>query len=211
MNILTRLFGVAGRPGARSGSSAYLALPSGRCSEVRLETDRLLLRPYRSSDFEGCFAMSSDPDAFRFSERGPMDRGEAWNRLLRHVGHWALTGWGVFAVIEKGTGRFAGEAGFSDFRRQLGPDFDGFPEGSLSIGAWARGLGYGTEAAAAVLAWIGRERSQERTVALIHAHNAKSLHIAGKLGYRAFDRRDYRGYPAVLVERLLEPALKVVR
>ena len=209
MNSLTRLFGVAGRPGAHSGSSGCLAQPSGRSAAARLETDRLLMRPYRSSDFEGCFAMSSDADAFRFSERGPMDRGEAWSRLLRHVGHWTLCGWGVFAVVEKRTGRFIGEAGFSDFRRQLGPEFEGYPEGCLSISAWARGLGYGTEAAAAVLEWMERERGAQRTVALVHAGNTKSLNVARKLGYRTFDRRVYRGYPALLVERCRKSSLEV--
>ena len=202
MESLKRLFGTTARPGPRPGPSAFGCQVETRDAEARIETERLLLRPYRSSDFEACFAMSADPETFRFSERGPMDRAEAWNRLLRHAGHWAVAGWGIFAVIEKASGRFVGEAGCSDFQRLLGPDFDGYPEGCISICAWARGQGYGTEAATAALDWMRAERQAMRTVALVHAQNRDSLNLVRKLGFRPFDWRIYRGYPAVFVERL---------
>ena len=167
---------------------------------VRLETERLILRGYRVEDFEPYFEMSADPETFRFSDRGPMTSDEAWSRLLRHAGHWALLGYGFFVIEEKGSGRFVGEAGFSDFRRQLGPHFDGVPEGGVAISGWAKGLGYATEATEAAIAWIDA-RGTPRTVIMIHAENAASRRVAAKLGYKAFEERTYKGFPALLHER----------
>ncbi|HET9429028.1 MAG TPA: GNAT family N-acetyltransferase [Allosphingosinicella sp.] len=168
---------------------------------VRIETERLILRVLTVDDFDDYLAMTADPETFRFSERGPMGSDEAWTRLLRQVGHWALLGFGPFAVEEKASGRFVGEAGLGDFRRNLGPEFDGAPEAAWALAGWARERGYATEAAAAALAWMEERFSTQRTVCLIHSDNELSLRVARKLGFSAFQERVYRGYPALLHER----------
>lgn len=170
-------------------------------AQDRVETARLILRPYQVRDFDALWAVSAHPDTFRFSERGPMSSDEAWSRLLRHVGHWSLAGYGVFAVEEKETGRFIGEAGLCDFRRGLGPKFDGVPEMTWSIAPELQGLGLATEAAEAALLWTEARVAARRSVCLIHEQNQPSLRVAEKLGYRLFERRTYRGYAAILLER----------
>ncbi len=168
---------------------------------VRIETERLILREFRTSDFDAYFRLSSDPETFRYSERGPMSGEETWTRLLRHVGHWALNAYGIFAVEERESGNFVGEAGLEDFRRELGPEFDGVPEASWSMAPGAQGRGYATEAAAAALSWLERKRGVKRTVCLIHRDNAASLKVATKLGYSVLSEISYRGYPALVHER----------
>ena len=170
-------------------------------NHVRIETERLVLRVFTSSDLDYYLALSSDADTFLFSERGPLSSEEAWTRLLRHVGHWGLLGYGLFAVEEKESGRFVGEAGLGDFRRQLGAGFDGVPEASWSMTRWARGRGYATEAAKAALNWLEQEQAVDRTVCLIHRDNKASLNVARKLGYGVYDECVYRGYPALLHQR----------
>ena len=169
--------------------------------EVRIETERLILRGFRTGDFDDYHALSSDPETFRYSERGPLSSDETWSRMLRHVGHWALMNYGLLAIEEKESGRFVGEAGLGDFRRQLRPDFDSAPEASWSVASWARGHGYATEAAHAAIGWLEQRYAVERTVCLIHRANAPSLSVARKLGYIVYDELIYRGYPALLHQR----------
>ena len=172
-------------------------------SRIRVETDRLVLRVLTLGDFDDYFGVCADPRTFRFSERsGGMTADEAWSRLLRQVGHWTLLGHGFFAIEEKASGRFAGEAGLGDFKRGLGPAFDGVPEAGWTIAGWAQGQGYATEAVSAALAWMEARFGTERTVCLVHVENSVSLHLAAKLGYVPFGTCEYRGYPALIHERL---------
>lgn len=168
--------------------------------EVRVETPRLILRRYRERDFQDLEAMAADPGMFHYSDRGPMTGDEAWSRLLRHAGHWSLLGYGVFAVEEKETGRFVGEAGLGQFRRGLGERFDSRPEITWSIVAERQRCGYACEAAQAALAWF-ELRDPGPSVCLIHTSNAPSLRLAEKLGYEVFAEIEYKGYPALLLER----------
>jgi len=170
----------------------------------RVESERLTLRVPEVGDYRDYCALLADPEAFRWSDRGPMTGEEVWSRLLRQAGHWALMGYGVFAVEEKATGCIIGEVGFGDFRRGLGPKFDSAPEGGWTIAAGARGHGYATEAVQAALRWLDVRLGSRRTVCMIHAGNKASLRVAYKLGYRAFAEADYHDYRAVLLERLPE-------
>lgn len=173
---------------------------------VRIETERLVLRILRADDFPEYAAVAADPETFRYSQRAGMTNDESWTRLLRHAGHWALLGHGLFGVEEKASGRFVGEAGLGDFRRGLGPEFDDAPEAAWTIARWAQGRGYATEAAAAAHRWMEVRFATTRSVCIIHVDNAASLSVARKLGYRAFAERGYRGYRALLLERLTAPA-----
>ena len=194
--------------GFRTVAGAIEAGPQPRAP--RLETVRLVLRGYCVADRNDHAELMGAPESFLYSNRPPLDDSEAWTRLLRHVGHWALTGWGMFAVVDKESGRTVGQAGFEDFHRGLGSRFDRVPEASWTIARWAWGRGYATEAAAAILAWMEERFGAERTVCLIHAGNIASLRVAEKIGYRIFAVQNYRDYPAFLFERRREaPQLRL--
>lgn len=166
-----------------------------------IETARLRLRVYRADDHAALHRITSRPETFEFSERGPMSCDESWSRLLRHAGHWALVGHGLFAVEEKATGELVGEVGLADFRRGLGPAFDGFPEASWTLAKDVWGRGYAYEAALAAHEWTAQRLGIGRSVCLIHRDNACSFRLADRLGYVAFAEAAYRGYPAVMMER----------
>jgi hypothetical protein len=81
-----------------------------------LDTARTILRPHRLGDFETYAAMWAEPAVTRFIGGKPRTREESWMRFLRFAGLWSLIGYGFWAIEEKGTGRFIGEAGFHDLR-----------------------------------------------------------------------------------------------
>jgi RimJ/RimL family protein N-acetyltransferase len=86
-----------------------------------LESSRLILRGPTLDDFAASLAMWSDPAVVRYFGRPPFGEEEVWARLLRYVGHWALLGFGYWVVVEKASGRFVGEVGFADLRREIEP------------------------------------------------------------------------------------------
>ena len=170
-------------------------------AEAYVETERLVLRPIALEDFDAYASMLADPDCWTYSTRGPMTGDEAYTRLLRQAGHWALLDYGLFAVFEKESGRFVGEVGYGDFHRELGEDFDRHPEAAWTILKPYQGQGYAYEAAYAALEFTEDRLIATRTVCMIHHENKASIRIARKLGFKAFDEIIYRGFRAMLFAR----------
>ncbi|HEY3567784.1 MAG TPA: GNAT family N-acetyltransferase, partial [Thermoanaerobaculia bacterium] len=61
-----------------------------------LETERLRLRPFRSSDVDDYARLYADPEVVRHLGGGgqPWDRGRSWRHLAFVRGHWLLAGTG---------------------------------------------------------------------------------------------------------------------
>lgn len=165
-----------------------------------LETERLVLRGYRVEDLDEAAAMWSDPQVTRHIGGKSLGREEVWARLLRYLGHWSVAGYGFWQIRERATGRFIGECGLADFKRDLALSFEGAPEAGWILASWSHGQGYATEAMTAVLAWSAAALHR-RTVCLIDLANVGSLRVAAKLGYREFARTDYKGVEVLVLER----------
>jgi RimJ/RimL family protein N-acetyltransferase len=166
-----------------------------------IETSRLILRGHRTDDFAACAAMWGDPHVTRHFAGPPISAQEAWAKILRYAGLWALLGFGYWAVAEKSSGRFVGDVGFADFKREITPSFDGAPEIGWVLAPWAHGKGYASEAVAAALEWVECVLKPARTVCLISPANAPSLRVAQKAGYREYARTTYQDRPTVLFQR----------
>ncbi|MBB3909434.1 GNAT family N-acetyltransferase [Sphingomonas desiccabilis] len=169
--------------------------------EPVIETERLLLARPTLADFEDSCAMLSDASVMAFIGGKPLGREDAWNKLLRNIGHWAAFGHGIFTVRAKDGGRFLGEVGIGHFARGFGASFDPFPEAAWILVSAAHGRGYATEAVQAAHAWMAEVHKAKRTVCLIHPDNLPSVRVAEKLGYRRFGEVRYRDAPGILFER----------
>ncbi len=167
-----------------------------------IETQRLLLRPPRPEDFEPVAAMSADASMSRFVGGKPSTREESWHRLLRYAGHWTLFGYGLFSVIEKASGGFAGYAGLAFFERGFASSFDGDPEAAWAFAPAAQNKGYATEAARAAHSALDARLGPRRTVCIIDPDNAPSLNVAAKLGYARFGEVVYRDETVWMLERV---------
>lgn len=166
-----------------------------------IDTARLRLRGHRVDDFAACAAMWGDARVTRHIGGAPAPAQEAWAKILRYAGLWALLGFGYWVVEEKSSGRFAGEVGFADFKREITPSFAGAPEIGWVLAPWAHGQGYASEAVAAALHWSGRVLKPARTVCMISPANAASLRVAQKAGYREYARTTYKDRPTILLQR----------
>ena len=175
-----------------------------RCPDGTPEilTPRLRLRTFGPDDHAALQSIMERPETFEFSDRSPMSPAESWARLLRHAGHWALFGFGMFAVEDRESGELVGEIGFADFRRGFGSGFDGLPEAAWTIVPERWGLGYAQEAALAAHRWMDGQKFGSSSVCMIFAGNLRSLRVAVKLGYRPFRQLSHNGNAAVLFRRL---------
>lgn len=163
-----------------------------------IETERTILRPHRLDDFDAYAEMWADPVVTHFI--GRRSREESWQRFLRHAGLWSLIGYGFLAIEEKATGRFIGEGGFHDLKRDMAPSIEGVPEAGWALVADAHGKGLATEIVEALVAWADR-RFDGRTVCIIDPRNGASLRVAEKCGYREIGRTVYHSEPIILLER----------
>jgi RimJ/RimL family protein N-acetyltransferase len=166
-----------------------------------LTTARLTLRGHTIADFAESAAMWGDPEVTRYIGGRPFSEEEAWARLLRYIGHWALLGFGYWVVRETATNRFVGEVGFVDYRREMTPPLAGAPEIGWVLAPAVHGHGFAAEAVGAILAWGETRFRGARTVCLIDPGNARSIRLAEKCGYRELIRTTYRGEPTIVLER----------
>ena len=153
-----------------------------------LETARLRLRAHRLDDFEASFAMWSDPVVTRYIGGKPSSEQQTWSRMTSYAGHWALLGFGYWALEEKSTGSFAGELGFANFRRDIASSMRDVPELGWTLASRFHGKGFATEAVRAAVAWGDVRFGPMRTVCLIDADNLASIRVAQKCGYEVFEQ-----------------------
>ncbi len=170
-------------------------------SAPAIETERTILRAHRLEDFDAYVAMWADPVVTRFIGGKPRTREESWMRFLRHSGLWSLLGYGFWAIEERKSGRFIGEAGFHDLKRDIVPSIEGIPEAGWALAPSAHGLGLASEVVTRVLAWGDQEFGRARTVCIIDPQNTGSLNVAAKCGYREVLRTTYHDNATVLLER----------
>jgi RimJ/RimL family protein N-acetyltransferase len=170
-----------------------------------LETARTILRPHRLGDFETYAAMWAEPAVTRFIGGKPRTREESWMRFLRFAGLWSLIGYGFWAIEEKGTGRFLGEAGFHDLKRDIQPSLEGVPEAGWALVSAAQGMGLASEVVGRIVAWGDEAFERARTVCIIDPENGASLKVAERNGYREILRTTYHDNPTILLERRAGP------
>ena len=152
-----------------------------------IETARLRLRPHGDSDLPAMIDLWSDPGVTRHIGGRPFTAEETAARLARYHALWPTHGHGYWAIEDRASGRYIGEAGLARFGRGLGPAFDDAPEAGWVLAAPAQGQGLGAEAVAALHDWADAALSVPRTVCMITPGNAPSLRLAARFGYARFD------------------------
>jgi RimJ/RimL family protein N-acetyltransferase len=158
--------------GARdaTGSGEGMTLP-----DIRIETERLLLRLPQAEDFDRFAELVGDPVAARYIG-GHLPRGAAWRKFLQQPGAWAIQGFGMFSFIDRDSGRWLGQGG--PWRP------DGWPGNEIGYmlhpDAW--GKGYATEGLAAAIDWALGHLAWNEFIHCIAPENTASQNVARRLG-----------------------------
>lgn len=157
----------------------------------RIETERLVLRAWRADDLDAFADMMADVEVARFltSDQRARSHAEAWRDMALLVGHWALRGYGLFAIEEKGSGAFVGRVGAWQ------PEcWVGFELGwGLRRAYWGKGYAY--EAARAAGDWVFEAFPLDHIVSLINAENEPSRKLARRLGMHVRSSTLHAGMP----------------
>jgi RimJ/RimL family protein N-acetyltransferase len=170
-----------------------------------IETEQLRLRPHYVTDLAHCTIMWADPAVVRYTIGTPSSPQRTWQRMMAYRGHWAMLGFGYWAVEERSTGEYVGELGFADFKRNLEPAIDGMPELGWALMSHVHGKGYATEGLRAAVAWGDARFGGAATVCLIHSSNTASFRVAEKIGFSELLRRTEGDHFEVILSRT--PAL----
>jgi len=164
----------------------------GRCPTV--ETERLILRPFREDDVDAYNAVLQTPEV-RASLHLPDDFGryEAWLGIAQQLGQWELRGTGQWALVEKATSTFVGRAGMHFPARA---DWPGIEIGwALHPGHW--GKGYATEAGAAAVAYAFAHHDVDALYSVILPENTASQAVARRLGFTLTEERALAHFPSL--------------
>lgn len=162
-------------------SQAYLRrirCQSAGIPVVIAETDRLLIRESVPEDAEGFRRLYEDVVCKRFLELPPVSQSEdsSYQSYIRKYMHnqYAFFEYGMWTVLEKKSGAFAGRMGlesFSDEALSLGyallPEF--------------RGMGYALEACRAILAYCVECSYTDCVVIKANTENTDSVKLAQRL------------------------------
>jgi len=166
----------------------------------RLETERLLVRPWRPDDRAAFVAIHANSEVTRYLHAGvPFTDQEVDAYLERQTRQLAEFDLCMGALVERSSGEVIGVAGV----QPLGTTGDLEIGWTLARHAWGRG--YAREAGRAAMAHVLETLGRPRVVAIIDVGNEASRRVAVSLGME-YDRT-YTGselghrLPEIVVER----------
>jgi len=140
-----------------------------------LQTERFTLRAFGPQDMDaGVAHLMTERTKYM---GGPWSKPDAWDHCASLIGHWAVRGYGLFAICPKGSDTAIGDAGL------LMPE--GYHEPELGWGVWSpdyEGKSIAYEAALAVRAHAYRNHGWSTLVSYIDPDNARSIALAKRMG-----------------------------
>ena len=157
-----------------------------------LETENLILRPFKDDDVDDYFGVLDSPEVRRWLHiPESLDRSDAWQQMAWFVGQWELRGTGHWALEEKKSGQFVGRAGLHRPERH---DWPGVEVGwLLHPDYWGRG--YATEAGAAAVRYGFEELQVDKLFSCILPENHRSQAVAKRLGFEFLEERVLAFFP----------------
>lgn len=140
---------------------------------IRLETERLLIRPTYITDVDKIHEMLSDEDTMKYFVEGVYSKEKVYefiNRNHKETHH--------FTIVLKSSNRVVGKISYNPwFEKQT-------KEIGWIIFKTAEGYGYGTEAAKAIVKYAFETEKIHRLISTCHPENIGSINVCKKIGMK---------------------------
>jgi len=156
----------------------------------KIETDRLILRPFTLEDLDDFALICADPEVMRFIGNGKPINKEAVKELLAWIlSQYEEFGYGVYAVTLKENNQLLG---FCGLIRQIIDD-----EPHIELGYrfdrafWGKGIA--TEAAQSIKDYAFTQLNIANLVSIIHVDNMGSKRVAQKVGLDYMKQTNFKG------------------
>ncbi len=150
---------------------------------IRIETERLIMRPVKEDDVERLFLLDSNPVVMKYVGQKPLTKKEQSAEVIKIIQkQYAENGVGRLAVIEKESNLLIGWS----FLKYLTKEINGI-KNVYDLGYrflpefW--GKGYATESAKASLEYGFKEMNLDKICAHAHSENVASNRTLKKLGF----------------------------
>jgi len=160
---------------------------------LKIETSRLILRPFELTDAEAAFGWFGSPVVMRFTPTGPdTSIGQTKTRMARYKEHQTAHGFSKWIIVDRRTGGSIGDSGLLELQDYGWIDL-GF---RLAQPNWGKGLA--TEAEAARVRVAFDELRLDRLTALVHPENVASIRVLAKLRSRVERQDTIMGMKSIL-------------
>ena len=152
-------------------------------NSLRLETERLILRPMLATDLDALHLIFTDPKVMASFGGELLSRAQMEGWLRRNLDHQNEFGYGLFSVLLKASGELIGDCGLEQMEveglqlAELGYDF--------RSEYWNQG--FATEAAMAVRDYAFDILQLPQLISLIRVGNLASKRVAEKVGMQLSD------------------------
>ena len=151
---------------------------------IHLETERLILRPFKDADFDTAVPFYQDPDFLNAME-GELPDEPVTKEYLKSAGEYMRKDGFLFAIVEKTSGRAIGEVCLQWMNLERAK-VEGEKVMRLPIGIWDKtlwGKGYGKEVVRCLMAHAFEKLGIDRFCPVdVRADNPRSKRLWESLG-----------------------------
>ena len=170
-----------------------------------LTTERFELWQPQADDLADLFDLTLAEETRRFLGSFVPSEMDAFARLARNAGSWALWGYGTFMVRRKGEARIVANCGVFRSHRGFGAaqGLDNVPEAGWIVHKDAWGQGVAREVMEAALAWFDHTHGSQCVACMIEEGHMASDKLARTLGFVPYGRQESEGAPPLILYQRL--------
>lgn len=163
--------------------------------DFRLETERLIIRPFRIEDAEEVLVFASNKEIIKTTGGNLLTTLEEVREMIQKVWLWEYSEYGYarYAVIHKEDGNIIGFNGLKYIPEINLPDF-GY---RLLPKYWGKGLA--TESSKAVLKYAFETLPLEKMAGFTYTDNFPSINVLKKVGFQFWKLDHYPGEEGPLI------------